>query len=61
MNFQHILAVIDLSQKALVWQGDDGKVKVAVNAAELYLRHGLSAEQSKPLKAAAAVVEAGLQ
>ena len=51
---------IDLPMKALVWQGDDGKVKVAVNAAELYQRHGLSAEQVKPLGALAGLVEAAL-
>ena len=54
-------AAIDLPFKALVWQGDDGKARVAVNAADLYMRHGLSAEQAKPLAAAAAVVEAALQ
>ena len=54
-------AAIDLPLKALVWQGDDGKVKVAVNAAELYLRHGLNAEQAKPLAGAFAVVEAALK
>ena len=55
-------AAIDLPLKALVWQGDDGKVAVAVNAAELYLRHGLGTEQVKPLGAgAAALVEAALK
>ena len=51
-------AAIDLPLKALVWQGDDGKVSVAVNAAELYTRHGLSLEQAKPLASAAAVRQA---
>ena len=54
-------AAIDLPLKALVWQGDDGKVSVAVNAAEYYLRHGLSPEQAKPLASAVAVVEAALK
>ena len=54
-------AAIDLPLKALVWQGDDGKVKVAVNAAELYQRHGLSAEQARPFGGAAALVEAALK
>jgi uncharacterized protein (DUF302 family) len=52
---------IDLPLKALVWQGDDGKVKVAVNGAEVYKRHGLNDEQAKPLAGAAALVEAALK
>lgn len=52
---------IDLPLKALIWQGDDGKVKIAVNAADLYKRHGLSDEQAKPLGAAAGLVEAALK
>lgn len=52
---------IDLPLKALVWQGDDGKVKVAVNNAEFYRRHGLSDEQAKPLAGVAGLVEAALK
>lgn len=52
---------IDLPMKALVWQADDGQVKVAVNPAELYQRHGLSEAQAQPLGAAAALVEAALR
>ena len=46
MQIQPTLA-IDLPLKALVWLADDGKVKVAVNAAELYQRHGLTADQTR--------------
>lgn len=52
---------IDLPLKALIWEGDDGKVKVAVNAADLYKRHGLSDEQAKPLAAVMGLVEAALK
>ncbi len=54
-------AAIDLPLKALVWQGDDGTVRVAVNGAEVYARHGLNAEQVKPLVGVAALVEAALK
>ena len=55
-------AAIDLPLKALVWQGDDGKVSVAVNAAEFYMRHGLGPEQTRLLATSAvAVVEAALK
>lgn len=60
MQAQPLLA-IDLPLKALVWQGDDGKVKVAVNGAEVYKRHGLNDEQAKPLAAASGMVEAALK
>lgn len=52
---------VDLPLKALVWQADDGKVRVAVNAADLYKRHGLSDEQAKPLAGVAGLVEAALK
>ncbi len=52
---------VDLPLKALVWQGDDGKVRIAVNAADLYKRHGLSDEQAKPLAGVAGLVEAALK
>jgi uncharacterized protein (DUF302 family) len=52
---------IDLPLKALVWQGDDGKVRVAVNAADVYKRHGLSDDQAKPLAGVAGLVEAALK
>jgi uncharacterized protein (DUF302 family) len=52
---------IDLPLKALVWQGGDGKVRVAVNAADVYKRHGLSDDQAKPLAGVAGLVEAALK
>ena len=60
MQLQATLA-IDLPLKALVWQADDGKVKVAVNAADFYARHGLSAEQAQPLGGVAGLVDAALK
>lgn len=60
MQLQATLA-IDLPLKALVWQGDDGKVRVAVNAADFYTRHGLSAEQAQPLGGVAGLVDAALK
>ena len=60
MQLQPTLA-IDLPLKALVWTADDGKVKVAVNAAELYQRHGLNADQTKGFGGVAALVEAALK
>ena len=60
MQVQPTLA-IDLPLKALVWTAEDGKVKVAVNAAELYQRHGLNADQTKGFGAVAALVEAALK
>ena len=60
MQLQPTLA-IDLPLKALVWTADDGKVKVAVNAAELYQRHGLTADQTKGFGGVAALVEAALK
>ena len=60
MQVQQTLA-IDLPLKALVWTAEDGKVKVAVNAAELYQRHGLNADQTKVFGGVAALVEAALK
>ena len=57
----HPSAAIDLPLKALVWQGEDDRVRVATNSAELYLRHGVSPEQAAALAGAAALVEAALK
>ncbi len=61
MNLAPSLA-IDLPLKVLVVQGKDGMVSVSFNSAEfLGTRHGLAEDQSKPLGAPAAFVEAALR
>lgn len=57
----HPSAAIDLPPRILVWQGDDGRVRVAVNTAAFYARHGLGAEQAAPLAGIGALVEASLK
>lgn len=57
----HPPAAIDLPPRVLVWQGDDGRVRVAVNTAAFYARHGVSPEQAAPLAGIGALVEASLK
>ena len=57
----HSAAAIDLPPRVLVWQGEDGRVRVTVNTAAFYARHGLSPEQAAPLAGIGALVEASLK
>lgn len=59
---QHPLLALDLPLKALVWQGDDGKVSVALNGAAFYRqRHDLPEAPAQALGGAAAMVEKALK
>ena len=57
----HPSTAIDLPPRVLVWQGEDGAVRVAVNTAAFFARHGLSPEQAAPLAGIGALVEASLK
>ncbi len=57
----HPSAAIDLPPRVLVWQGEDGRVRVAVNTAAFYARHDLNPEQAASLAGIGALVEASLK
>lgn len=60
MQAQPTLA-IDLPLKVLVWQGDDGKVRVATNGAPYYQRHGVPEAAAANMAGISALVEAALK
>jgi len=60
MQAQPTLA-IDLPLKVLVWQADDGKVRVATNAASYYQRHGVPDAAATGMAGIAGLVEAALK
>lgn len=60
MQAQPTLA-IDLPLKVLVWQADDGKVRVATNSAAYYQRHGVPDAAATTMAGIAGLVEAALK
>lgn len=60
MQAQPTLA-IDLPLKVLVWQADDGKVRVATNGATYYQRHGVPDAAAANLAGIAGLVETALK
>lgn len=60
MQAQPTLA-IDLPLKVLVWQADDGKVRVATNGAAYYQRHGVPDAAASTMAGVAGLVEAALK